>query len=92
MNLSKTIYVFFLGAFAVSFWTSCSKENSPSPSAVASLNVVNALPTSSPLILVQGPIVQEIGHFYGIGALSYGATAVLTSQERIRNVVCPAKR
>jgi len=60
------------------FLARCSKEKSPSPSAVASLNVVNALPTSAPLILVQGSIASEIGYFYGIGALSYGTTAVLT--------------
>lgn len=79
MNKYTSTYVFILVmALACSFWTSCSKENSPSPSAAASLNVVNALPTSAPLILLQGSITQEIGHFYGIGALSYGTTTVLT--------------
>jgi len=76
-------YTFSLELFLVilsacSFWTSCSKENSIGPSPVASLNVVNALPTSASLILVQGAIAPQIGKFYGVGALSYASVAVLT--------------
>jgi len=79
MNNCRSLYIFFaVVVMAGSFFPGCSKEDAPSPSAVASLNVVNSLPTSSPLILVQGSITQEIGHFYSIGALSYGSTAVLT--------------
>lgn len=54
------------------------KDQLPSPAAVASLNVVNALPTSIPLIVAQGSITADIGSFYGVGPLSYGAIAVLT--------------
>jgi len=56
----------------------CKKETSGRVFSAASLNVVNALPTSNPLILVQGPIAPEVGIFSPIGALSYGGTAVLT--------------
>jgi hypothetical protein len=59
----------------------CSKEATKGPTAVASLNVVNALPTSAPLILAQGSITSAIGTFYGIGSLSYGGSAVLTPKE-----------
>jgi hypothetical protein len=78
MNNRRSIYILLTALLVGGFFLpGCNKENSPSPAAVTSLNVVNALPTSAPLILVQGSIVQEIGHFYGIGALSYGTTAVL---------------
>jgi hypothetical protein len=80
-NMNNKISLFILLivlSVAALFLACCSKENSPSPSAVASLNVVNALPTSAPLILVQGAIVPEIDKFSGIGALSYASTAVLT--------------
>jgi hypothetical protein len=63
---------------AGSFTVGCNKATLPSSVAVASLNVVNALPTTSPLILVQGSITPEIKHFYPINTLSYGGTAVLT--------------
>jgi hypothetical protein len=76
--ISVYIYI-LLTALAYSCWTGCSKTNSGAPTySVASLNVVNALPTSAPLILVQGPISSVIGRFSGIGTLSYAGTAVLT--------------
>ena len=79
MNRHISSYLFILMGWVIcSVWISCSKENSPSPSAVASLNVVNALPTSNPLILVQGPISAAIGQFSNIYPLSYGSVAVLT--------------
>jgi hypothetical protein len=56
----------------------CSKKSSPPVYPVAALDVVNALPTSAPLILIQGPIEPVIGSFSGIGTLSYASTAVLT--------------
>jgi len=72
-------YIFILmTALACSFWTSCSKENLPTPSSIAALNVVNVLPNSAPLILVQGSISSVIGEFSNIDPLSYGSTAVLT--------------
>jgi hypothetical protein len=80
MNVSKTIYVFFLGVFVVSFWTSCSKIDYQTPTySVASLNVVNVLPNSAPLILVQGSISSAIGQFLNIDPLYYATNAVLTA-------------
>ena len=55
----------------------CTKWTSGVIYSVASLNVVNALPTSNPLILIQGPISTDIGEFSRIGTLSYGGTTVL---------------
>jgi hypothetical protein len=79
MNKHTSTYILILViVLAVSFWTSCSKKNSLSPSPVASLNVVNALPNSAPLILVQGPISSAIGNFLNITPLPYASTAVLT--------------
>jgi len=57
----------------------CSKQSEGPALSAASLNVVNVLPTSKPLILVQGSISSAIGHFSRIGSLSYGSTAVLTA-------------
>lgn len=56
----------------------CTKQTEGPVLPAASLNVVNALPTSKPLILVQGSISTAIGHFSRIGSLSYGSAAVLT--------------
>lgn len=68
-----------LTVLACSCWTGCSKQFSEPVYPVASLNVVNALPTSTPLILVQGSITSVIGKFSGIGALSYTSNTVLTT-------------
>jgi hypothetical protein len=78
-KISISIFVFVTSVLVGGFFlTSCSKQRSSIPSPVASVNIINALPTSSPLILVQGPITTAIGQFSNINALSYGATAVLT--------------
>jgi len=76
-NKKSTNIVLALLGIAVVLMSGCRKQASPIP--VASLNVVNALPTSAPLILVQGSITPEIGKFLGIGTLPYASTAVLTA-------------
>jgi len=80
MNKHTSTYaLILLMALACSFGTGCSKVNSGTPTySVASLNVVNVLPNSNPLILVQGSISSAIGEFSGITPLSYASTAVLT--------------
>jgi hypothetical protein len=76
---TSTYLLILLIALTCSFWTSCNKIDYRTPTySVASLNVVNALPTSAPLILGQGPISSSIGVFSGIGTLSYAGIAVLT--------------
>lgn len=81
MNQSISTCAFILCAyFACFFWVSCSKSASEGPTySVASLNVVNVLPNSAPLILVQGSISSAIGDFSNIGPLSYATNAVLTT-------------
>jgi hypothetical protein len=75
----STSVLILVTALAGSFWVSCSKTNSVPPTySVASLNVVDALPNSAPLILVQGSISSAIGDFSNIDPLSYASTAVLT--------------
>ena len=64
------------GAFVLGT-AGCSKQSTGIAS-VAALNVVNALPTSAPLVLVQGPIAPVVGKFSGIGPLSYATSTVLT--------------
>jgi hypothetical protein len=77
MNSNKFIHLLCTTLLsAVLVLPSCNKENSPN--SMASLNIVNALPTSAPLIVFQGSIAQTIGKFSGIGPLSYTTTAVLT--------------
>jgi hypothetical protein len=78
MNLKRSTYI-LLAALSIIwfFMPGCSKQASLHP--VASLNVINALPASAPLILVQGSIAPAIGEFGSIGALSYASTAVLTA-------------
>jgi hypothetical protein len=79
MNTKKAFYILLaVVLIIVQFLSSCSKQTSVSPYPVASLNVVNVLPNSAPLILVQGPISSVIGDFSNIGPLSYASTAVLT--------------
>jgi hypothetical protein len=79
MNKRISTYVLILLIAVASFFSiSCNKVNSPSPSAVASLNVVNVLPNGAPLILVQGPISSAVGQFSNIYPLSYATTAVFT--------------
>ena len=79
MNKLTSTYMRILLIVLVCFFSiSCIKENPPSPSAVASLNVINVLPNSAPLILVQGSISSAIGQFSDITPLSYATTAVLT--------------
>jgi Domain of unknown function (DUF4397) len=75
-------------ALAWSFGTGCSKTSAVTPTySVASLNVVNALPSSAPLILIQGPISSAIGMFSGIGTLSYAGTSVLTPMSGVETLV-----
>jgi hypothetical protein len=76
MNSRKLFYYYCGMLFIALFEQSCTKQSSPS--AVASLNVINALPTSSPLILVQGSVAPFIGTFSGVGTLSYASSTVLT--------------
>lgn len=67
-------------ALACAFATSCSKIDYRTPTySVASLNVVNVLPNSAPLILVQGSISAAMGAFSGINPLYYATNAVLTA-------------
>ena len=77
-KLISTYVLFLLTISASSLWISCSKENSSAPTAVASLNVVNTLSNSAPLILVQGSISSAIGQFSDIIPLYYASTAALT--------------
>jgi hypothetical protein len=80
MKKQTSVYiVILLTALACSCWSGCSKQFSQPVYPVAALNVVNALPTSSPLILVQGSITSEIGNFSNVSALPYGNTFVLTA-------------
>jgi hypothetical protein len=67
-----------LTALTCSCWTGCSKQFSERVYPVAALNVVNALPTSAPLVLIQGSVASVIGNFSNISALSFGNTFVLT--------------
>ena len=79
MITKRSAYIFFPALFtAGAFLAACSKQFSEPVYPVAALNVVNALPTSAPLILVQGSISSVIGDFSNISALSYGNTFVLT--------------
>jgi hypothetical protein len=80
MITQKSIYI-FLAALLITgvFLGGCSRQFFEPVYPVGSLNVVNALPTSTLLILVQGSITPVIGKFSGIGALSYASTAVLTT-------------
>jgi hypothetical protein len=79
MNSIKLFFSFLSAAMGTGLILSgCSKQASRPIFAVASLNVVNALPTSKPLILIQGPPSAEIGMFSPIGTLSYNGTTVLT--------------
>jgi len=82
MNKNRSIHLLLAALLvAVFFLPGCNKIDLPSASAVASLNVVNALPTSNSLILVQGPISAAIGQFSNIGPLPYGSIAVLTPKK-----------
>jgi hypothetical protein len=67
--------------------SSCTKQTSGPVYSVASLNVINALPTSAPLILVQGNISSTVGMFAGIGTLSYAGIAVLTPRSGSETLV-----
>jgi hypothetical protein len=79
-------------AFACSWGAGCSKTNVGVPTySAASLNVVNALPTSAPLLLVPGAISSAVGKFSGIGALSYAGTAVLTPESGAETLIALQK-
>jgi len=79
MNKIRLLYMLFLFVLGPCLIvTSCTKLTSEKVYSVASLNVVNALPNSAPLILVQGAISSAIGEFTNIAPLPYASTAVLT--------------
>jgi hypothetical protein len=79
MNIKRSVNILLVALSLTGLiLQGCNKHTSTSPFPVASLNVVNALPNSAPLILVQGSISSVIGDFSNIGPLSYAATAVLT--------------
>jgi len=79
MKKIRLLYILFPVILGTSFaLPGCTKLTSDIVYPVASLNVVNALPNSAPLILVQGSISLEIGQFSNITPLSYAAAAVLT--------------
>jgi hypothetical protein len=79
MKKIRFVYILFLVILGTGFiLSSCTKLTSGVAYPVASLNVVNVLPNSAPLILVQGSISSAIGEFTKIDPLSYAATAVLT--------------
>jgi hypothetical protein len=75
---SSAYILILLTALGCSCGTGCSKQFSTPVYPVASLNVINALPNSAPLILVQGPIASETGNFSNVGTLSYASAFVLT--------------
>jgi hypothetical protein len=77
LSLYKLLFAILVGGLGL---LSCSKQLSPQVYPVAALNVVDALPNSAPLILIQGPIETAVGNFSNISStLSYGSTAVLTT-------------
>jgi len=79
MKKIRLLYILFSVGLGIGVLVSgCTKLTSGPVFSVASLNVVNALPNSAPLILVQGSISSAIGEFLNIGPLSYASTAVLT--------------
>jgi hypothetical protein len=79
MNKLKLVYIYLsLAVGSGVLMSSCKKQTEGKIFPVASLNVVNVLPNSAPLILVQGAISSAIGTFLNIGALTYASTAVLT--------------
>lgn len=91
-TLKLQIVNFFLLIAVAAFIYSCEKQNqSPGTQAVASLNVINALPTSAALIPVSGttgpvtfynvsasPQYGSSQSFGTVGSISYGANVVLT--------------
>ena len=80
MIINKSTRIFFHNLLIGGvFLAGCSKESSEPVYPVASLNVVNALPNSAPLILVQGSLASVIGDFWNISPLPYGNTFVLTT-------------
>jgi len=82
MRKIKLLYILFPLALGIGgILHSCTKQTEGPVFSVASLNVVNVLPTSKPLILVQGTISSAIGHFSSIGTLSYGSATVLTPSQ-----------
>lgn len=95
MKITRPIILVVIGASLLStalLLQSCTKQVVRIPTQpLASLNVVNALPTSTPLILVQGstaPVKSYIipgdpssgssRNFTNVGALSYASIAVLS--------------
>src|SRR5580704_3983437 len=78
MDIRKSVNILLATVSATGlFFQGCKKASAPIYS-VASLNVVNVLPNSAPLILVQGSTSSAIGEFSNIGPLSYASAAVLT--------------
>jgi hypothetical protein len=87
MNYRIPTYVLILMLSSAGFFQAgCSKQSSISTSQVASLNVVNVLNNSAPLILVQGSITSAIGGFSNLVPLSYSSTAVLTTASGSENL------
>jgi hypothetical protein len=79
MNYKATICILIIFFTSIELsMTGCNKQSNTTPFQVASLNVVNTLNNSAPLILLQRSISPVIGHFTNIDPLSYAATAVLT--------------
>jgi hypothetical protein len=73
----STNILLFVLSISAALLQGCKKDLGPVYS-VASLNVVNVLPNSVPLIIVQGSISPTIGKFTSIAPLPYGYSAVLT--------------
>lgn len=87
MGTKRSNYIFFLSLLnSWIFFADCSKQFSQPVYSAAALNIVNALPNSSPLIPVQGPISTEIGDFSNISALPYGNTFLLTTPSESEEV------
>lgn len=72
------LFTIFVGLSLGAIAPGCTKSTSGVVFPIASLNVVNALPNSAPLVLVQSPIASAIGQFTNITPLSFGSVAVLT--------------
>jgi hypothetical protein len=78
MNIKRSVNILLVTVSAAGLFLENCKKNSTPSYPVASLNVVNTLPNSAPLIIAQGSISSVIGKFSNIDPLSYASVAVLT--------------